>query len=57
MITTSVTIEKYHKEWIESNSINLSKFLRKRIDEAIENQKLKIQEAEAQLMSEGMMTG
>lgn len=36
MKTKSITIEKEHEEWLEENAINLSKFVRNKIDEEME---------------------
>lgn len=35
----TVLIEDNHNEWIESNSINLSKYLRNKINEEISKEK------------------
>jgi len=37
-VITSITIEQEHIDWVEKNSLNLSKFVRKKIDEAIKCQ-------------------
>jgi len=36
MNTKIVTIEEKHEKWIEKNAINLSKFVRKRIEDEME---------------------
>jgi len=33
MVTTTITITEEQKKWIEDNSLNLSKFVRKRLEE------------------------
>ena len=37
MIHKAITIKLIHEEWINNNSINLSRFVQKKIDEEIEN--------------------
>lgn len=34
-ITTTITLEERHKQWIDDNSINLSKWIRKKLEEEI----------------------
>ena len=36
-ITKHITIEEEHKEWLEKNAINLSKFVRNKINEEMRN--------------------
>jgi len=33
MVTTTITITEEQKKWIEDNSLNLSKFVRKKLEE------------------------
>ena len=35
MIPKNITLRDEHQEWIEANSINLSRFVQKKIDEEI----------------------
>lgn len=36
MPQTTITITDEHKQWIEENAINLSKWVRKQLEEAME---------------------
>ncbi len=35
MITKTITIKKEHEDWIKDNSINLSRFVQRKIEEKI----------------------
>jgi hypothetical protein len=37
MIYKTITIKDQHQRWIKENSINLSRFVQKQIDEAMED--------------------
>lgn len=39
MIRKNITIKKQHADWIENNSINLSRFVQRCIDDKIESDK------------------
>ncbi len=39
MIYKSITIKKEHEQWIKDNSINLSRYIQKKIDMEMENAK------------------
>ena len=41
MIQKSITIKEKHKKWLEDNSINLSRFVKKKIDEEIKKKVIK----------------
>ena len=38
MIHKTITIKQIHEEWIEKNTINLSRFVQRKIDEELENE-------------------